>query len=149
MIAARVVEDFVDRFARAWAHGGSAAMLTEFAPAVRPDSRFVQPLEKALVGPDDLRAFFGRVYTLIPDLRGRVVRWAAHDDGVMIELELYGTLGGRPVRWSGCDRILLDAEGRIVERRAYFDPSPLVLTVLRRPRAWRSWWASGLAVPGR
>ena len=55
-------------------------------------------------------------------------------DGVLIELALRGTLGGRAVMWTAVDRIIL-RNGMIVERRSYFDPLPLFGARLSRPAA--------------
>jgi hypothetical protein len=45
-----------------------------------------------------------------------------------------GHLGRRPLEWAVVDRIILE-DGKIRERRSYFDSVPLVRAVALRPRA--------------
>jgi SnoaL-like domain len=144
-----VGERFVETFITGWSYGDRDTMVAHFTPWLRPDTRLVQPFERTHAGPEGFAELFARVFALIPDLRARVLRSAPSPDGVIIEFELHGTLGGRPVVWNACDRIILDPDGHIVERRSYFDPTRLPLAILRRPRAWRRWWASGVGPPRR
>ena len=76
-----------------------------------------------------------RLLALMPDLHGRTRRWGETEDGVLIEHTLTGTLAGKQLSWDLTDRITL-CDGRVVERIAYFDPLPLLLAVITRPRAW-------------
>jgi len=81
-----------------------------------------------------LRELFGPLFKAIPDLTGTLRRWGQTDDGVFIELTLRGHLGGRPVEWTVVDRIILE-DGKIRERRSYFDSVPLLRALALRPRA--------------
>jgi ketosteroid isomerase-like protein len=130
-------EAFVRVFAEGWDHpGGADSFVTRFLPVLDPEVRMAQPLMPVLVGVDAFRRGFAEpTFGLIPDLRGSVIDWAATGDVVLIELELEGTLGGRPVRWRTIDRVTL-RNGLAVERVAYFDPTPLLRALLTRPRAW-------------
>ena len=65
----------------------------------------------------------------------RKLCWGATPDGVLIELTLRGTLGGRPIEWTTLDRIVLDEAGTLIARKAFFDPLPLLATILTRPSA--------------
>jgi hypothetical protein len=40
-----------------------------------------------------------------------------------------------PTAWRAVDRLTL-RDGLLVERRSFFDPGPLLVDVLTRPRAW-------------
>ena len=100
-----------------------------------PDTRLVQPLARTVRGPAGARELFMPVFQAIPDLRSEVHRWGATDDGVLIEHTLSGTLAGKPLAWTATDRFILRDDGTFLERRAYFDPLPLVAAMLRRPRA--------------
>jgi ketosteroid isomerase-like protein len=75
------------------------------------------------------------LFTLMPDLRGEVERWAARGEELFIEMTLHGTLGGRLLSWRVCDRITL-RDGVAVERESYFDSLPLLAAVVRTPRSW-------------
>ena len=81
-----------------------------------------------------MRELFGPLFKAIPDLTGTLRRWGQTDDGVFIELTLCGHLGNRQVEWTVVDRIILE-DGKIRERRSYFDPAPLLRAVALRPRA--------------
>jgi ketosteroid isomerase-like protein len=97
------------------------------------DAPMVQPLAAPVRGPAGLRALFEPLFTAIPDLRGDVVRWGETGDGVLVELRLHGTMGGRPIDWTVVDRIVLRG-GTIAGRTSYFDPLPLIGAMLRAPR---------------
>jgi ketosteroid isomerase-like protein len=126
---------FVERFTEAWRTGGPAErFLRQLEPVIAPDVVLIQPLARTARGLAGRRDFFERTFAAIPDLRGEVQRWGETSDGLLIELTLRGTLGGKPVEWTVCDRIVL-RDGLMVERRSYFDPLPLIGAALSRPRA--------------
>jgi hypothetical protein len=126
---------FAERFGAGWAGGGPAERFVDhFAPLCTPQVLMIQPLSRPLRGVEGLRRMADALFEAMPDLRGEVLRWGETDDGVMIELRLRGTLDGRPLEWITLDRIILRG-GLMVERRAYFDPTPLLPAMLSRPRA--------------
>lgn len=96
----------------------------------------VQPLLRDRVGRHALAEEYGRLLQLIPDLKGEVLRWAAEDRTVRIELRLTGTLGRLPLRLDVTDQLTLDDDGRISSRRAKFNPLPAVALLARQPRSW-------------
>jgi hypothetical protein len=126
---------FVDAFATGWALGASPAFFEHFQQHMHPDVVFEQPLAATTHGPQALHDLFDPLFAAIPDLRGEVLRWGATHDGVIIELELHGTFGRRPIVWRSVDRIVLDDDGRVVSRKACFDPLPLLGQMARRPLA--------------
>jgi hypothetical protein len=63
----------------------------------------------------------------------------------MIEFDLRGNTGGRPISWRGVDHFTLGEDGLASERLTYFDSLPLILTVLRRPRSWLPFARNALA----
>ena len=123
--------EFVDRFASAWARSDLDALMALLAD----DVVLVQPMMPAMVGKAQSRKEFARLFALIPDLHATVHRWAAHGQVLFIEFTLIGTLGGREVSWPAVDRFLI-RDGQVTERVSYFDPLPLGIHALRRPRAW-------------
>ncbi len=128
-------EDFVDRFAAGWRDPSPEA----FMPILHEEIRMIPPLMPDQVGYDGLRRFLRGTFALFPGLRGEVVRWGAHGDDLFIELRMRGTLGGRPIAWTVVDRFRL-RDGKATERETIFDPAPLALAVLTRPRAWPAFW---------
>jgi ketosteroid isomerase-like protein len=125
------VADFVRRFDTAWSRPSPDA-LNEL---VHSDIEFIQPMEAPVHGHRDAAAFWRRLLTLIPDLRGEVISWGFRGQHVYLEFRMFGTLGGKPFEWVVLDRIVLE-DGRVRQRVAYFNPMPLVLAVLARPRSW-------------
>lgn len=130
--------EFVDRFANAWARSDPDALVALLAD----DAVLIQPMMPATAGKAACRDQFSRLFTLIPDLRAKVHRWAARDDVLFIEFTLGGTFGGRELSWSAVDRISL-RDGLVRERISYFDAAPLGLEILKRPRGWRGLLSSG------
>jgi ketosteroid isomerase-like protein len=126
---------FAERFAAGWGAGGPADRFVEhFAPLSTPQLLLTQPMAPPMRGVKGLRRMAERLFEAMPDLRGEVIRWGPTDDGLIIELTLRGTLGGRPLEWTVADRIVL-RDGLMTERRSYFDPTPLLPAMLRSPRA--------------
>lgn len=132
-----VAEKWVRAFADGWRGPTDADSFADhFDPLMTDDVRLIQPQMPTSVGRRAFREQFARpVFALIPDLHATVHAWAAHGDVVLIEFTLSGTLGGRPVSWHCVDRVTL-RDGLAAERRAYFDPTPLLAAVATRPRAW-------------
>lgn len=127
--------EFAEQFGNGWAGGGPTDRFVEhFAPLCAPEVLLIQPLSPPLRGVAGLRRLAASLFDSIPDLRGEMLRWGSTEDGVIIELRLHGTLGGRPIEWITADRIVL-RDGLMAERRAYFDPTPLLPAMLSRPRA--------------
>jgi hypothetical protein len=123
--------DFVQRFAEVWANPSPDRLLG----LLHPEVRLVQPVEGEINGHAEVREFWDRLFALMPDLRGEVLRWAGSEDLLLIEERLYGTLGGRPVEWVTADHIRLE-DGLVRERIARFDPTPLLAATIRAPRSW-------------
>lgn len=134
---AGAAEAWVAEFIEGWrAPTGPDAFADHFSRLLHPEIRLVQPQMPTVTGREPFRERFVRpLFTLIPDLRGTVERWAVSEDTAFIELTLSGTLGGRPISWRVCDRISL-RDGKAIERESYLDPTPVLLAVLTRPRAW-------------
>jgi ketosteroid isomerase-like protein len=126
---------FVADFAEGWAQPNFEGFIAHFRDQFDVNVRLSQPLAPDGVGHEALTEQFRRLFMLIPDISGRVRRWAAREGEVFIELELTGTLGGKPISWTACDLVVL-RDGIAIERRSYFDPAPLILATLRRPSAW-------------
>jgi len=126
--------DFVRRFQETWA-APTPERLNEL---VHADIEFIQPMQPPVHGHAEAAAFWRHLLSMIPDLTGEVVSWAARGGVVFIELRMRGTLGGGPVEWVTLDRISLE-DGKVRRRIAYFDPLPLMRTIVVRPRALAAW----------
>jgi len=64
------------------------------------------------------------------------------------EFTLSGTYGGKPIAWDAVDRFTF-TDGLIAERVSYFDATPLVLTLVGRPRGWDRLARAGAVLFGR
>ncbi len=114
--------DFVARFADFWRPPVDLAKLDSL---LHPDVRLVAPGMEPTVGRAAGMAAFRNVFAMTPDLHLDVERWRGDADVVFIEVTLRGTLNGRVLAIPGVDRILL-RDGMVLERVAYFDPSPML-----------------------
>jgi ketosteroid isomerase-like protein len=123
--------EFVERFKRFWAAPDPAAL----GELLHDEAHLVQPLMPGARSRAAYAETMRRLLAVMPDLHGHTRRWGETEDGVLIEHTLAGTLGGKRLSWDLTDRITL-RDGRVVERIAYFDPLPLLLAVITRPRAW-------------
>jgi ketosteroid isomerase-like protein len=130
--------EFVERFETAWSKSNADAL----GELLTDDVVLIQPGMPSIKGKEQAHKTFSRLFRLIPDLHVVVHRWAAGDDVLFIEFTLVGTFGGGEVSWPAVDRFLL-LDGLVAERISYFDPMPLFLTTLKRPRGWRRLFTSG------
>jgi len=135
--AGDAAERWVGEFIEGWrAPAGADAFADHFERVCTEDVRMIQPQLPTLVGREAFREGFVRpTFDLIPNLHATVHDWAASGDVIFINFTLEGTVGGKQVRWPCVDRVVL-RDGLACERRAYFDPAPLLRAVATRPRAW-------------
>jgi hypothetical protein len=124
--------DFATRFTHFW----QAPATERLGTLIAPDARLSAPMIPTTVGLEAGKRTFADLFELIPDMTAEVHRWGATSDGVLIEFTVHGTAGGSPISWHSVDRFVLDDSGLATERFTYFDSLPLMLTVMRRPRAW-------------
>ena len=114
------IQDFVTRFAAAWAARDGAAFLALWDPDVVLHS----PLyDRPVLGKE-----LGRLTELVkeraPDSVWQLLDWAARGDTVIVEWQNTRIAGGRRFDWRGVDKFRL-RDGRIVEERVYMDTAPL------------------------
>lgn len=143
-MATTEARNFVDTFIDFCA-APSSARLTEI---LHDDVVLIQLLSRRLDGIRSAQCEFDGLWGWIPDLRAEVVRWHGDAEVMLIELRLHAGWGRRRIEWPCVDRLILP-NGKAVERHAFFDPLPLVSTLLRHPSVWRSWWRSGGSRPWR
>ena len=130
---------FVKRFEQAWAQSSADAIVE----LLTDDVVLRQPTLPDTVGKSAAHEAFTRVFRAFPGLKAKVHRWAAQGDVVFIEFTLEGEFGGRRLSWPAVDRFFL-RDGLIAERVNYADGGRLFLEILKRPRGWRRFAASGL-----
>jgi steroid delta-isomerase-like uncharacterized protein len=131
--------EFVERFEQAWSRSSADALIE----LLTDDVVLKQPTLPDTVGKAAAHEQFTRVFRAFPDLKAKVHRWAAEGDVVFIEFTLHGDFGGKQLSWPAVDRFFL-RDGLIAERVNYADGSNLLFQILKRPRGWRRFAASGL-----
>jgi hypothetical protein len=124
--------DFVRRFEDFWRAPSPERLNTVLDPAVRLSAPMTPTTHGLAAG----QLSFEQLFTLIPDMTTSVHRWGATTDGVIIEFTAHGTVAGSPVAWPSIDRFVINSDGLATERFTYFDPLPLLLKLIRTPRAW-------------
>jgi hypothetical protein len=131
------IEDFVERFRTIWQH--PLEHLDHFLDFLGPEVRLTAPLVGTTVGREAGYRAFRDAFKVLPDLRGEVLGWARHHGCLFIEMTFHATVAGRPTAWRNIDRFTFE-NGLAVERRAFFDPLPLIAAFARRPSGWRQLW---------
>lgn len=115
----------VERFARFWAAPDLSRPSKELAPDIEgwwPG--MAQPLRGVAEYTRPLRRLLERV----PDFRLEVAEHASNGDVIFIRWIAYGTDGGKPLRFTGVDRIV-QRNGQVVENRIFCD-HPLVRSLV-------------------
>ena len=114
------VQEFVTRFAAAWASRDGEAFLALW----HPDGLLHSPLYGRPVAGKE----FGRLTELVrqvaPDLVWQLLDWTARGDVVVVEWQTTRLIAGRRLDTRGVDKFRL-REGRILEERVYTDTAPL------------------------
>ena len=131
-MSAGAASEYVARFADFW----SAPSVERLDEVLGERVRLVAPMTPTTTTLEEGREVFAEIFSLIQNLTGEVRSWGATEDGVLIELTLRGRLGGAPISLDAIDRVVIGEDGRALERISYFDPTPLLLAAVRRPRAW-------------
>jgi SnoaL-like domain len=133
-----------ERFVRGFAEGWSAPHPDAWNDLFVPDAVFEQPLLVSGQGLPLFQGEFARLFALLPDMKGEIVRWGLAEDAVLIELACTASAGGRTLRFVVVDRCVLDGDGLCTCRTTYMNPIPVALALASRPSSWPSWWRSGL-----
>lgn len=127
---------FVELFTEGWSSpGGIEGFLTHFLPLMAPDVRLLQSIGPPIVGHAGVRRQFTALFDLLDDVRGEVTSWSVEGEVAHVELTIHGRLGARTVALETCDRLVV-RDGKLVERRAYLEPLPLLRAIAVTPRSW-------------
>jgi ketosteroid isomerase-like protein len=114
------IQDFVTKFAAAWAARDGAAFLALW----HPDGVLRSPLYDREVAGNELGRLTDLVKETAPDSVWQLLDWTARGDVVVIEWQNTRSLDGKRFEWRGVDRFRL-RDGRILEERVYMDTAPL------------------------
>jgi ketosteroid isomerase-like protein len=122
------VQEFVTRFAAAWASRDGEAFLALW----HPDGLLRSPLYDRPVRGKEFGRLTDFVREAAPDLVWQLLDWTSRGDVVAIEWQTTRTIAGRRLDTRGVDKFRL-RDGFIVEERVYTDTAPL--RALRRGEA--------------
>ena len=114
------IQDFVTRFAAAWAARDGAAFLALW----HPDGMLHSPLYDRPVAGSELGLLNDVLREAAPDHVWQLLDWTARGDTVIVEWQATRTAGGRRFDWRGVDKFRL-RDGRIAEERVYMDTAAM------------------------
>lgn len=114
------VQEFVTRFAAAWASRDGEAFLALW----HPDGMLQSPLYDRPVAGKEFGRLTDFVRAAAPDLVWQLLDWTARGDVVVVEWQTTRIVAGRRLDTRGVDKFRL-REGRILEERVYTDTAPL------------------------
>jgi ketosteroid isomerase-like protein len=114
------VQDFVTRFAAAWAARDGKAFLELW----HPDGMLYTPLVNRPVAGSELAHLLEVQMTAAPDFVWQLLDWTSRGDVVIIEWQTTRHVNGVRFEWRGVDKFRI-RDGRIAEERVYSDTAPL------------------------
>jgi ketosteroid isomerase-like protein len=114
------VQDFVTRFAAAWAARDGKA----FFDLWHPDGMLHTPLVNRPVAGNELARLLEVQMTAAPDFVWQLLDWTSRGDVVIIEWQTTRHVNGVRFEWRGVDKFRI-RDGRIAEERVYSDTAPL------------------------
>ena len=114
------VQEFVTKFAAAWASRDGAAFLALW----HADGVLHSPLYDRPVAGKEFGRLTDFVAAAAPDLVWQLLDWTARGDVVVVEWQTTRIVGGRRLDARGVDKFRLH-QGKILEERIYTDTAPL------------------------
>ena len=114
------VQDFVTRFAAAWAARDGNAFLELW----HPDGMLRTPLVNRPVAGSELPRLLEVQTAAAPDFVWQLLDWTWRGDVVVIEWQTTRNVNGVRFEWRGVDKFRIKA-GKIAEERVYTDTAPL------------------------
>jgi ketosteroid isomerase-like protein len=114
------VQDFVTRFAAAWAARDGSAFLELW----HPDGTLRTPLVDRPVKGSELAKLLEVQTASAPDFVWQLLDWTSRGNVVIIEWQTTRHLEGRRFEWRGVDKFRL-RDGKIAEEVVYSDTAPL------------------------
>lgn len=113
-------EDFITRFAAAWAARDGDAFLALW----HPDGTLHYPFTNRLIKGNELGRLNQVQKEALPDLVWQLLDWASRGDVVIVEWQCSRYISGKRFDWRGVDKLRLK-DGKIIEERVYVDTAPL------------------------
>jgi ketosteroid isomerase-like protein len=114
------IQDFVTRFAAAWAARDGEAFLALW----HPEGLLHTPMVGRTVKGSELAGLMEVQKQAAPDFVWQLLDWTSRGDVVIIEWQTTRIINGARFDWRGVDKFRI-REGRIWEERVYTDTAPL------------------------
>ena len=114
------VQDFVTRFAAAWAARDGNAFLDLW----HPEGLLHTPLVNRPIAGSELPRLLEVQTAAAPDFVWQLLDWTARGDVVIIEWQTTRLINGTRFSWRGVDKFRFK-NGKIIEERVYCDTAPL------------------------
>jgi ketosteroid isomerase-like protein len=123
------VQEFVTRFAAAWAARDGKAFLDLW----HPEGSLHTPLVNRRVAGSELGRLLEVQTAAAPDFVWQLLDWTSRGDVIVIEWQTTRNVNGVRFEWRGVDKFRI-TDGRIIEERVYIDTAPLRHSA--RARRW-------------
>jgi ketosteroid isomerase-like protein len=114
------IQDFVTRFAAAWAARDGGAFLDLW----HPEGLLHTPLVNRTIRGSELGHLLDVQTVAAPDFVWQLLDWTTRGDVVIIEWQTTRIINGERFNWRGVDKFRIKA-GKIIEERVYCDTAPL------------------------
>ena len=114
------VQEFVTRFAAAWAARDGNA----FMELWHPDGLLDTPLVNRRVKGSELGRLMEVQTSAAPDFVWQLLDWTSRGDVIVIEWQTTRNVNGHRFEWRGVDKFRIK-NGKIIEERVYSDTAPL------------------------
>jgi hypothetical protein len=113
-------EEFVTRFAAAWAARNSEMFLALWWP----EGKLHYPFASRVIRGCEIGMLNELTKSRSPDLRWSMIDWTARGNVIVVEWESSNRFGDGVRCWRGVDKLTL-RDGRIIEEVVYADTAPL------------------------
>jgi ketosteroid isomerase-like protein len=113
-------QDFVTRFAAAWAARDGEAFLALW----HPEGVLHYPLVDRLLAGKEIARLNDVQKESAPDLVWQLLDWTTRGDVVILEWQSTRVIAGQRFDWRGVDKLRLK-DGKIIEERVYMDTAVL------------------------
>jgi ketosteroid isomerase-like protein len=114
------IQDFVTRFATAWAARDGHAFLDLW----HPQGTLNTPLVNRTIKGSELNRWLEAQKAAAPDFVWQLLDWTSRGDVVVIEWQTTRIVDGARFDWRGVDKFRI-RDGKIIDERVYCDTAPL------------------------
>jgi ketosteroid isomerase-like protein len=114
------IQEFVTRFAAAWAARDGNAFLDLW----HPEGLLHTPMVNRTIAGSELGCLLEVQTAVAPDFVWQLLDWTSRGDVVVIEWQTTRIINGARFDWRGVDKFRI-RDGKVIEERVYCDTAPL------------------------